>query len=230
MGDGEVEGGGQQRLGVGVPAGWRRSASDGPFLDHLAVLQHHHVVRQRAHHLQIVADEQVGEVVPLLQVAQQVDDLRLHRHVERAGRLVEQHELRLQHHGAGDGDALALAAGELVRIAVLRGGIEADLLQRRADALAPLLVAHAGALDEQPFLDDLADRQARRERAVGVLEDDLHLLAQRPHALGVEAVDALADVGDRPLRGDEAQQRQAERGLAGARTRRPRPASRRRAA
>ena len=99
---------------------------------------HHHVVaEQRAHHLEVVADEQVGEVVLLLQVAQQVDDLRLHRHVERAGRLVEHHELRLQHHGAGDGDALALAARELVRVAVLRRRVEADLLQaprRRAGA------------------------------------------------------------------------------------------------
>ena len=36
----------------------------------------------------------------------------------------------MQDHGAGDGDALALAAGELVREAVARRGIEAHLLQR----------------------------------------------------------------------------------------------------
>jgi hypothetical protein len=59
-----------------------------------------------------------------LQVAQQVDHLRLHAHVERRGRLVQHDEFRLQHHGAGDGDALALAAGEFVRIAVRVSGIE----------------------------------------------------------------------------------------------------------
>jgi hypothetical protein len=74
--------------------------------------------------------------VALLQVAQQVDDLRLHRHVERAGRLVEHDEPRLQHQRPGDGDALALAAGELVRIAVRTFRVEADLLQRSATTVA----------------------------------------------------------------------------------------------
>ena len=38
--------------------------------------------------------------------------------------------LRLQRHGAGDRDALALAAGELVRVAVHRGRLEADVDER----------------------------------------------------------------------------------------------------
>ena len=46
--------------------------------------------------------------------------------------------LRLERHGAGDGDALALAAGELVRVAVHRGGIEADIGERARDDLAAL--------------------------------------------------------------------------------------------
>ena len=77
-------------------------------------------VGERAHHFEVVADEQISELVAALQVAQEVDDLRLHRHVERASRLVEDQEFRLEHHRAGDGDALALAAREFVRIAVLR--------------------------------------------------------------------------------------------------------------
>ena len=48
----------------------------------------------------------------------------------------------------------------------------------RALALRPkLVVVHAGALDQQALLDDLPDGQAWRQRAVGVLEDHLHLLA-----------------------------------------------------
>ena len=72
-------------------------------------------VAERAHHLQVVTDEEVGEAAPPLQVAQEVDDLALHRKVERRGRLVEQDEFRIEHQRAGDGDALALAAGEFVR-------------------------------------------------------------------------------------------------------------------
>ena len=96
-----------------------------------------------------MADEQIREVVLFLQLAQKIDDLRLNAHVEGAGRLVEHDEFRLQHHGAGDRDALALAAGELVRIAVLRSRIEADLLQLGADAFAPLVFVEFGVLDQQ---------------------------------------------------------------------------------
>ena len=37
---------------------------------------------------QVVGDEQIGQAEPVLQVEQQVEDLRLHRDVERRDRLV----------------------------------------------------------------------------------------------------------------------------------------------
>ena len=49
---------------------------------------------------------------------QQLDDRRLHGHVERGGDLVAHHQLRLRRERAGDRDALALAARELVGEAV----------------------------------------------------------------------------------------------------------------
>ena len=76
--------------------------------------------------------------------------------------------------------------------------------------------------------DDLADGHARIERGVGVLEDDLHLLAHGDHRLAVEPgeVDVLeADLA--PGRLVETQHQAAERGFSAARTRRPGPASRR---
>jgi len=65
-----------------------------------------------------MSDEQVGQIEPLLQLFEQVDDLRLYRHVERRYRLVAHDQLRIDGQGAGHPDALALAAAELVRIAV----------------------------------------------------------------------------------------------------------------
>src|SRR2546423_493458 len=47
-----------------------------PLLHHLAVAHHDQAARKRGHHAQIVRDEQVGEVAALLQIAQQIDDLR----------------------------------------------------------------------------------------------------------------------------------------------------------
>ncbi len=41
------------------------------------------------------------------------------------------------------------------------------------DAIQPFLRVAADAVDDQAFLDDLADRHARIERGEGILEDDL---------------------------------------------------------
>ena len=49
-----------------------------------------------AHHREVVRDEQVGQPVTLLDVLHQVQHLRLHRHVERRGRLVADQELRIR--------------------------------------------------------------------------------------------------------------------------------------
>jgi ABC-type sugar transport system ATPase subunit len=61
-------------------------------LHQLAVLHHPHPVAHLAHHRQIMADEQHRQVQVLLQVLQDVQDLRLDRHVERRGRLVADQE------------------------------------------------------------------------------------------------------------------------------------------
>jgi hypothetical protein len=67
---------------------------------------------------EVVADEEVGEAELGLQVLEQVDDLRLDRDVEGRDGLVADDELGPQGQGPGDADALALAAGELVREAL----------------------------------------------------------------------------------------------------------------
>ncbi len=58
------------------------------------------------------------------EVDHHVEDLLDHLRVQRRGRLVEEHHLGLHREGAGDGDALLLAAGEL-------GGVLVGLLRRR---------------------------------------------------------------------------------------------------
>src|SRR3546814_16178027 len=62
--------------------------------------------------------------------------------VERAERLVEQQHLRLLHQAARESDALALAAGKLVRLA-LGEGAELDHLDHLVDAPLDLRLWHA---------------------------------------------------------------------------------------
>ncbi len=84
--------------------------------------------------------------------------------VERAERLVEQEHLGLVHHCSREGDALALAARELVGSPVLEA-LEAHHLQRATDALAPLLAGDA--LDLEPVADVVGHRHVREKRVVG---------------------------------------------------------------
>ncbi len=77
-------------------------------------------------------------VVPaVVQLAQQRDDLRAAGAVERAGRLVGEHDRRPRDDRPRDPDALALAAGQLRR--QVAGALrEPDPLERLARPLAPL--------------------------------------------------------------------------------------------
>ena len=133
-------------------------------LDDFSIPHDDDLVGHRPDHLQVMADKQIGEVVPHLEIAQQVDDLCLDGAVQRRRRLIKDDEARLQHHGAGDRDTLALAAREFVRIAVLHIGLEADFPQRVADDLTAFLERAAEAVNQQTLFDDLPDGRRAANR------------------------------------------------------------------
>ena len=111
-----------QRRGVKVA---RRRGLDDP-----AEIHHRNALGDVLDNRQIVGDEEIGEPELLLQVLQQVDDLGLDRHVQRRHRLVADDQLGLDGERPRDADALALAAGELVRIASHVIGLQANGLQQ----------------------------------------------------------------------------------------------------
>ena len=137
-------------------------------------------------HGEVVRDEQIGQAELAPQPRQQIDDLRLHRNVQRGHRLVAHHEVRLQHQRAGDADALALAAGELVRIAAQVRGAEADPFQRRDNAGARVRRAAAARAAAAAGRRSAPTLRRGFERGVGVLENDLHARAQRRQRARVE--------------------------------------------
>ena len=105
-------------------------------LDDLAEIHHRDAVGDVLDHGEIVRDEDVGELQPVLQVAQQVQDLRADRDVERGHRLVANDQLWFDRERAGDRDALALAAGKFVGIAPRGTRLKADQAQQLLDPLA----------------------------------------------------------------------------------------------
>ena len=114
------------------------NASAAGRLDDLAQVHHRDPVAHMPDDTEIVRDEQVGQAELVLNVLEQVDDLRLHGHVEGRHRLVGDDQLGPQRKCPGDPDTLALPAGELVRIAVVVLG-----LQARPDPAVPAPAASA---------------------------------------------------------------------------------------
>ena len=160
----------------------------------MAEIDHHHLIGDVAHDREVVGDEQIGELELLLQLGQQVQHLGADRHVERRHRLVQDEDLGAQHQGTRNGDALALAAREHVRVAVGEFRPQPDAGHHVGCGGAALGRRHVG-VDEQRLFERGPDGLARVERAIGVLEDDLHLAAQAATILGggggeVDAIDA----------------------------------------
>ena len=80
--------------------------------------------------------------VRVVDLAQPAAQLLAHLGVERAERLVEQQHPRLDRERAGERHALALAAGELGRIALVEA-VELDQIEQLGDAAADLVVGRA---------------------------------------------------------------------------------------
>src|SRR5712691_5780753 len=157
-------------------------------LDDMAEIHDRDRVGDVPDYREIVRDEDVGEPQPPLQVAQEIEHLRADGDVERRYRLVADDELRLDRKRARDGDALPLTAGEFVRIAARRARLEADELQQLRDPLAAAR-ARNDVVERERLGQDLADGQARIERGIRVLEDELRVAPQRPELALLEGGD-----------------------------------------
>src|SRR5690606_8596931 len=181
-------------------------------LDDLAVVHDGDGLADVADDGQVVGDEDEGEAVLVDEVGQQVEDLPAYGHVERADGLVGDEHGGTGGERAGDGDALALPAGELVGVAFGGGGRQPDLVEEFGDP-----VPHGFAERDERFGDDVAHPHAGVERAHRVLEDDLQAAPQEAEPPLGQAGDLLAAELDGAGGGlvERAQQPQQRR-LAGA--------------
>ena len=94
-----------------------------------------------AHHGEVMADEEISQAELVLQVTHQIEDLGLNGNIERRGRFVADDEFGFGCQRAGDGDALALAAGKLVGKFQAVIGMQADEIQQFADARGDVALA-----------------------------------------------------------------------------------------
>jgi hypothetical protein len=92
-----------------------------PFLDDPPGIHHRHPVAELRDDAEVMGDEQDRQPAIAPQIVEQRQDLRLHRDVERRGRLVGDDHLGVVGQRHGDADALAHAARHLVRVGCRAG-------------------------------------------------------------------------------------------------------------
>ena len=161
------------------------------------------VVGHLGHHAEVMRDHHDRGVELALKALDELEDLRLHRDVERGGGLVCDQQLGIVDERHRDHDALAHAARELVRIGVhaptrLGEAHEPEHLDRAIARLRLGQVA-VGLHGLHELVADLVERVQRRQR---VLEDHRDLVpAQLAHLLvgGGQEVLAVEADGARDL-------------------------------
>ena len=124
-------------------------------------IQHNDLVAEGKHFLAIVGDEKNRDAVMLVPLAQIADERRLRRTVQRSQWLIEQQRARFGHQRARQGDALALASGDLRRSPVAQV-IDAERLEHLAAARLSLRRAQRA----QTVSDVLLGGQVRKERQI----------------------------------------------------------------
>ena len=105
----------REELGGQLGAGGGEQLADRAGLDDPALLHQRGRVADRLDDVHLVRDEQDGQAELPVEVAQQLEDGAGGLRVEGAGGLVGEQHLGVAGQGAGDADALLLAAGELAR-------------------------------------------------------------------------------------------------------------------
>ena len=189
---------------------------------HAALVDDHDLLGDLQRLLLVVRDEDRRHVDLVVEAAQPRAQLLADAGVERAERLVEQQHLRLDGQRAGERHPLALAAGELARVALAEVA-EADEVQQLLHAgldlvLRALLdgqaeadvVGHRHVLERGVVLEDEADLAALR-RVVGDLLAADHARCRRPAPRGRRSRAAASTCRRRTGRAARSASRRARR-------------------
>jgi hypothetical protein len=192
-----------QAVGVGMK-GRVQHLSHIALFDDAAGIHHRDIVREASDHGQVMGDPDQGCAGGLRQLLHLRQDLALDGDVERGGGLIGHDQVGAVKQGDGDGDPLAHAARELVRVGFqpLVGARDANHAERVAGAAAGFVVADL--LMRLHRLDHLGvDAQDRVQRHHRVLENHRDAVAAKlPHLLIRQLREVLALEQD--LAGDDA--------------------------
>ena len=145
---------------------------DGPGFHNLTTIHHAHAVGDFSDDTNVVGDDDDAEIPLTTEFLDQVKDLFLDGHIQRRCRLIRDDQIGVARQSEGDHNALAHAAGKLVRIGFQPGaGLgDADSLQQLNRAIIGLRAFDAGRLFNR--LNQLrTDSQQRVQRGLWILKD-----------------------------------------------------------
>src|SRR5699024_8848973 len=165
-------------------------------LDDLAQVHHADSIGDVPYHREIVRDEDIRQVEIILQLSQQVHDLRLHGYVQRRNRLITDDDFGTQRQPPGNADTLPLTAGELVRVPVHVFGVETHGFQQFLDLAPPAAFRRHLGVNFVRFADDIAHRHPGVQGRIGVLKDNLDVAAHVFERFTAHFVDIVAAIGD----------------------------------
>jgi hypothetical protein len=164
--------GGEETTGVGMLRMMEEGRNGGLFHD-LAVLHDGYPVGHLGDYGKIVRDEEHGELVRSAQIFEEIQNLGLNGDIEGGRGLIGDQKSGPVDERHGDQDALALAAGELVRvIAGAAFGLgQADIAHRGQDSFFEEIAGDVGMVGLERFGDLSADGHGRIEGGHRFLED-----------------------------------------------------------
>src|SRR5262245_11054350 len=148
-----------------------------PLLDDASRLHDDDTIAQQPQHVEVVGDEQVAHPQRVLELLQQIEHDRLHRHVERRRRFVEDDEIGAERDRPRDAYARLLSAGQLMRKAVEQLERQADLAGKRFAARAHRRASLHVAQPQDRVGDGARGGEARIEAVGRILEHHLDALA-----------------------------------------------------
>ena len=128
-------------------------------LGEFSKIHHGNTVRQVLHHIQIMRNKQIGQMEFLLEVAQQIQDLRRNRHIQSGDGFVTDNEFWVEGQGPRNANPLPLPARKLMRVPRLMFRPQAHFHQQLIHLFLQSL-AFGDFMNFQWFADDGANRHS----------------------------------------------------------------------
>jgi hypothetical protein len=191
MGSGNLRDSGEEFAGIDV----RRLVEDeigGPIFDELAGAHDGDVGGELRDHRETVGDQEISEMKFLLEFLKEKEDLSADGDIESGNGFISNDERGAKNQGASDADALALTAGEFVRVAVQSVVGQANAAEELRGAGEAIVAGELRLVNRERLGNDFANAHAGIQGGERVLKDHLHLASLSAECFAGELQEIVA--------------------------------------